>query len=1356
MPITTEALFSIDADTLEGQAGSFYQNAGNLNAGSLLDARVAASNVTQHQAALSITESQISDLQSYALSSHNHTLDSLSNVTITTNTTGEILVWNGTAWINQTLSEAGVAASSHNHDASEINSGTLSSARLSGSYTITNLGSAATWTTGRTISLTGNVTGTSAAFNGSANLSFAATIANNAVTNAQLADVPTQTFKGRTTAATGDPEDLTIAQAKTMLNLTGTNSGDQTITLTGDVTGSGTGSFAATIANDAVTNVKLANMVQSTVKGRASGAGTGDPADLTAAQLITILTAADGAGSLLDADLLDGNEASAFALSGHNHDATYLKLTGGTLSGALSAPQLDVDNIRLDGNTISTTDTNGNLTLAPNGTGEVIISNNLTVNGTTTTVNSNEVNIGDNIIVLNSDETGVPSQDGGIEIERGTSTNARLLFEESSDLWKLDPGTGTLSKILTSLDVGAGNGLDADLLDGVQGSGYALSGHNHDADYVNVTGDTMTGALTIDASSTTPLTIDGGTSPTVELKELGVSKGTWGSVSDSLRFSNVVNSGSISFLTKNAVGTTQTVINCAGATGSVNFYYDNAIQAQTISGGFRVNNGLLDLLGTGRITGVDTVSAATDAVNKTYVDTNFLGIGAKAADSELLDGIDSTSFLRSDADDTTSGTINLTGVGKVLAFGSRTDPLIHFWSNTFTAGIQNSTLYFRTAETFSIHADGVHSDTENDPGAGGTNMLRLKQTGAIFEVFGNKVWHAGNDGTGSGLDADTVDGLQALSFQRRYRVSVQTGGTPQWMKVGVFTAGQSGQVIHIHYTGNQGYNALNTQNYILHIYFKTSNGSSVDANGFAGDCHWYQEGPGVANTFEVKWVADAAGTAATNYTLYIYGQTYTLDDHYTVDVRHDLQVWADSQAIGQADPGAGSSTVCVGTNTFSIRSPVALQSAVCTVGGNQVLTIADEGSGNGLDADTVDGIQGSQFLRNDQSGTFVGDLTIDSSTLDGLILEKTLDRAIVFKSGSTVQARIEQYDSDGLYFSNYDPGDFVVLSAESASSGHYTLFYGDPEAEVELYYGGTCKLETFVDGIYFGNNALFAATQGMLSHNGTQLDLKSYTHGAPVILTGQDNAGANKFIVHGDPDGATWIYYAGSGKINTSSTGATINGDLTVSNGGIILQGTGRIQGVDTVSANTDAANKQYVDDNSGSHTLLSNSTVSAVASADFALSTSYSTFVIEMYDIKPSNDNTYIGVRFSFDNGSTFVSTGYDYNVLNRLINSTEANYASTNGSEIPTTATDANRSMGNAANEGMNWCRLVMFAGNASPALAPTIHGHSFNYDNATRANSAVIQGGSLPTYDRVDQIRVLVSAGTFSGTIKIYGAS
>lgn len=138
------------------------------------------------------------------------------------------------------------------------------------------------------------------------------------VSNAKLANVATATFKGRNTAGTGSPEDLTVAQAKTLLNLSGTNTGDQTITLTGDVTGSGTGSFAATIPNDTVTNAKAANMATATIKGRAT-AGTGDPEDLTATQAKTLLAIAAGdvsglatiatSGSAAD---LSGTKTSAF------------------------------------------------------------------------------------------------------------------------------------------------------------------------------------------------------------------------------------------------------------------------------------------------------------------------------------------------------------------------------------------------------------------------------------------------------------------------------------------------------------------------------------------------------------------------------------------------------------------------------------------------------------------------------------------------------------------------------------------------------------------------------------------------------------------------------------------------------------------------------------------------------------------------------------------------------------------------------------------------------------------------------------------------------------------------------------
>lgn len=77
-------------------------------------------------------------------------------------------------------------------------------------------------------------------------------------------------------------------------------------------------------------------------------------ATTNAAGSITLDATASGTVSLIGAVSING----ALAQTGNS------SVTG----------QLDVDNLRLDGNTISTTDTNGDMTLAPNGSGEIITS----------------------------------------------------------------------------------------------------------------------------------------------------------------------------------------------------------------------------------------------------------------------------------------------------------------------------------------------------------------------------------------------------------------------------------------------------------------------------------------------------------------------------------------------------------------------------------------------------------------------------------------------------------------------------------------------------------------------------------------------------------------------------------------------------------------------------------------------------------------------------------------------------------------------------------------------------------------------------------------------------------------------
>ena len=81
---------------------------------------------------------------------------------------------------------------------------------------------------------------------------------------------------------------------------------------------------------------------------------------------------------------------------------------------------------------------NENIVIGADAGDTIVITGNLRVAGTTTTVDSNTVNIADSVITLNADEAGTPSQNAGIEIERGTSTNVEMFWAENLDTWYVD------------------------------------------------------------------------------------------------------------------------------------------------------------------------------------------------------------------------------------------------------------------------------------------------------------------------------------------------------------------------------------------------------------------------------------------------------------------------------------------------------------------------------------------------------------------------------------------------------------------------------------------------------------------------------------------------------------------------------------------------------------------------------------------------------------------------------------------------------------------------------------------------------------------------------------------------------
>jgi hypothetical protein len=88
----------------------------------------------------------------------------------------------------------------------------------------------------------------------------------------------------------------------------------------------------------------------------------------------------------------------------------------------------------------------------------LVVSGALTVSGSATYINTEIVTIDDNIIILNSNSAGSPTLNAGVEIERGTSANVSILWNESSDNWTLSNDGTNFHGITRKHSSNIGNG----------------------------------------------------------------------------------------------------------------------------------------------------------------------------------------------------------------------------------------------------------------------------------------------------------------------------------------------------------------------------------------------------------------------------------------------------------------------------------------------------------------------------------------------------------------------------------------------------------------------------------------------------------------------------------------------------------------------------------------------------------------------------------------------------------------------------------------------------------------------------------------------------------------------------------
>ena len=528
------------------------------------------------------------------------------------------------------------------------------------------------------------------------------------------------------------------------------------------------------------------------------------------------------------------------------------------------------------------------------------------------------------------------------------------------------------------------------------------------------------------------------------------------------------------------------LISIAASTGATSF-----------AGDLTVSGGNITLGGTGRIQGVDTVSATTDAANKAYVDAHGGGLGP---------------FLK-DTTDTFTG--SLTIIGDIRGSGQQL--ILNAGESYSYATGQTNEYVYANAE------NGLEVNSSPDNWASG--------------------W--------AGRNTSTINNASGSSFFYNH---ITVGGNQYFN--GELIEGDGKEMFKY----NDAWLRINEDN-------------DFSSGIYCGSGVLRTDGAFQVGALGTKFLVTAAGAVTAEGTL-------TLDNGQIV---------------------LGGTGRIQGVDTVSASTDAANKAYVDT--------------------------QGTNFLQNE--GSFISGDTL----IEILETDTTADVRIKLNSASGSLVRIDDYtapaggcfqlnnayisftlpqfhklDDDqeytfelwGKYVSGTDTNQLTYLGSSFYGStknylGNSQRYWGESSFAIDS--------DTNNDGWYFMSGTL-GPDRGsdtgdiptaahwmkliMLLNYQTQANTVRYC-GLKVYKSGKK--GANKVTSiyrktlgsQASSSAGDWI---GNVVLDTNGslfgTNGNFTGDLTVSGGDIVLGGTGRIQGVDTVSASTDAANKAYVDAHGG------------------------------------------------------------------------------------------------------------------------------------------------------------------------------
>jgi azurin len=199
------------------------------------------------------------------------------------------------------------------------------------------------------------------------------------------------------------------------------------------------------------------------------------------------------------------------------------------------------------------------------------------------------------------------------------------------------------------------------------------------------------------------------------------------------------------------------------------------------------------------------------------------------------------------------------------------------------------------------------------------------------------------------------------------------------------------------------------------------------------------------------------------------------------------------------------------------------------------------------------------------NATFANDVNVGTFTDTGT-------SALNIRTAAEHDSKLGLFESNGSHgFSlNYDGGlnQFLLKRHDNSSSGTTVLslnrsnnnatFTGDLTVGGNLIVNGTTTTL---------NTQTVEVEDNILQLNTTQGTPDTATAATSGISVYRGNGVTQASLIFDEADD-TWDL----------TNNLSVAGDLTVLGGDIVLSGTGRIQGIDTVTASTDAVNKSYVD----------------------------------------------------------------------------------------------------------------------------------------------------------------------------------